>query len=55
LDDEAVKDFANCRVVNDAKVLVEWNVNAYRGDEIDVEELSADELCRSGCTYDFQK
>ena len=45
LDDTSIENFANCRPVNGRSVIVDWNVNAFDGNEIDVEDLSTDELC----------
>ena len=45
LDETSIENFAKCRSLNGRSVVVEWNVNAFDGNEIDVEEVSSDVLC----------
>jgi hypothetical protein len=50
LDDASIESFSKCRSSNGRNAIVDWNVNAYDGNEIDVEDLSVDDLCASTLT-----
>jgi hypothetical protein len=45
--DTAVDNFSKCRPYTGQSVVVDWNVNAFDGNEIDVEDVSNDVLCAS--------
>ena len=46
LDDSAIENYSNCRLTNVRNVVVvDWNVNAYKGNEIVVEDIPSDVLC----------
>ena len=45
LDDTSLENFSKCRSLNGRSVIVDWNVNAFDGNEIDVEDVSNDVLC----------
>ena len=48
LDETSVENFSKCRSLNGRSVIVDWNVNAFDGNEIDVEEVSSNDiLCAS--------
>ncbi len=51
LDEDSIESFSKCRLPNGRNVVVvDWNVNAFDGNEIDVEDVSSDVLCATDRT-----
>ena len=43
---EEIKDLSNCRPVSTRGLLIEWNINAYDGSEVQRDEIELRQLCK---------
>lgn len=45
---EEIKSLSNCKRVSTKGIILDWNINAFDGSQVDVEEVDLHDLCKPG-------